>query len=50
MTTPLESIAKLCLLPELKLIQVVPPGFFVCEKGFRCRGLSSMRDSLHSRL
>lgn len=32
MTTPLENISKLCLLPELKLIQVIPPGFFVCEK------------------
>jgi len=31
-TTPLENISKLCLLPELKLIQVIPPGFFVCEK------------------
>lgn len=32
MPTPLESIAKLCLLPELKLIQVIPPGLFICEK------------------
>lgn len=32
MTTPHESLANLCLLPELKLIQVLSPGFFVCEK------------------
>lgn len=32
MTTPSESIAKLCLLPELKLVQSLPPAFFVCEK------------------
>jgi transposase len=42
----MESIAKLCLLPELKVVQVIPPGFLICEKVFqaevcpRCANLS----------
>jgi len=28
----MESLSNLCLLPELKLIRIIPPGFFICEK------------------